>query len=211
MIRIAILGAECTGKSTLARTLSHRLTNSPVRAVWIPEVLRDWCDRQGRTPWAHEQVMIALEQRQQIAAASPCEFLLADSPPLMTAIYSDLYFSDRSLYPSALDHIRAQFRLVFLMGMDLHWVADGIQRDGPVMRQRVNSRLRQVLDEQRIEYAVIYGTGSARTDAAMRVIETHQNKPLSTPVTPTRPWIWHCDTCSDAQCEHRIFTNRLQL
>lgn len=210
MIAIAIVGAECTGKSTLARTLSHRLTNAPDRAVWVPEVLRGWCDRQGRTPLAHEQVMIAREQMQHIEAAPPCDFLLVDSPPLMTALYSDLYFADRSLYSTALIHIR-QFKLVFLMGMDLHWRADGIQRDGLLMRQRVNNRLRQVLDEQSIEYTVMYGTGSARTDVAMQVIENHLNKPRLAPATPSGPWAWHCDKCSDAQCEHRIFTSRLQL
>ena len=147
----------------------------------------------------------------QTQTARSCDFLLVDSPALMTAIYSDLYFSDKSLYPFALDHLRRHYQLTLLMGMDLKWVADGIQRDGPDMRQQVNHRLRQILDDALIPYTVIYGTGSARADSAMRAIHAIANTPnLSRPDTESA-WNWHCDNCSDAQCEYRLFTNRLQI
>ena len=210
MLKIAILGAECTGKSELAKTLSHRLSRGANKAVWIPEVLRDWCDREGRTPLAHEQSAIALEQMRQAETAPPCDFLLIDSPPIMTATYSDLYFSDQSLYPSALNDLR-QTQLTLVMGMDLKWVADGLQRDGPVMRQQVNLRLRQILDDALQPYTVIYGTGSARIDSALRAIEALARPPSLQPPTRGAAWAWHCDNCSDAPCEHRLFTDRLRI
>jgi nicotinamide riboside kinase len=210
MMKIAILGAECTGKSELAKTLSHRLSEGANKAVWIPEVLRDWCDREGRTPLAHEQSAIALEQMRLAETAPPCDFLLVDSPALMTALYSDLYFSDESLYPCALNDLR-RHQLTLVMGLDLEWVADGIQRDGPAMRQQVNYRLRQILDEALLPYTVIYGSGSARTDSAMRAINALANPPRLKPPTQSTAWVWHCDNCSDAQCERRLFTDRLQI
>lgn len=210
MMKIAILGAECTGKSELAKVLALRLSEGTSKALWIPEVLRDWCDQAGRTPLAHEQKAIVLEQMRLAQTAPPCDFLLMDSHPLMTALYSDLYFSDDSLYPCALSDLR-DTDLTLVMGLDLEWVADGIQRDGPAMRQQVNHRLRQILDEALLPYTVIYGSGSARTDSAVRAIEALANPPRLKPPTQSTAWVWHCDNCSDAQCERRLFTDRLQI
>ena len=61
--RIALLGAESTGKSHLATALAERLRSQGLSTVVVPEVLRGWCEREGRTPRAHEQAAIALEQR----------------------------------------------------------------------------------------------------------------------------------------------------
>jgi HTH-type transcriptional regulator, transcriptional repressor of NAD biosynthesis genes len=209
-MRVAILGPECTGKSVLAQTLAQRLSEDCRHAVWTPEVLREWCDREGRPPLAHEQIAVALEQMHRIEATPTCDFLLADTHPLMTAIYSDLYFSDTSLYPMALGHLR-QFDLTLLMGMDLDWIADGIQRDGPVMRQQVNTRLRHILDTESIPYTVIYGTGETRIECALQAISHHATPSHRKPTKDVKPWVWNCEKCSDAQCEHRIFTGKLQI
>jgi molybdopterin-guanine dinucleotide biosynthesis protein len=47
--RIALLGAESTGKTQLAQALGLRLQQQGLRVTVVPEVLREWCDRQGRT------------------------------------------------------------------------------------------------------------------------------------------------------------------
>ena len=50
-IRLAIVGAESTGKTTLAAALAPRLAKDcGLRVTWVPEVLRDWCQHMGRTP-----------------------------------------------------------------------------------------------------------------------------------------------------------------
>jgi Flp pilus assembly CpaF family ATPase len=46
-VKIAILGAECTGKTTLAQALATALDGCRGRAVWVPETLRDWCQQNG--------------------------------------------------------------------------------------------------------------------------------------------------------------------
>ena len=48
--RIALLGGECTGKSTLARALGARLG-----AQVVDERLRRFCDEMRRAPLASEQ------------------------------------------------------------------------------------------------------------------------------------------------------------
>ena len=65
--RIAIVGAESTGKSWLTQALAEviRLRGHAVHTV--DEVLRAWCDREGRTPHPHEQLGIAQAQAQAMA------------------------------------------------------------------------------------------------------------------------------------------------
>ena len=63
-IRIALLGAESTGKTALAATLAERLAqHTGWRCTWVPEWLRTWCDRAGRTPRRDEQRAIAEQQQ----------------------------------------------------------------------------------------------------------------------------------------------------
>ena len=66
--RIALLGAESTGKTHLAEALAERLRAQGQSALVISEVLRAWCERQGRTPHVHEQAGIALEQARRVLA-----------------------------------------------------------------------------------------------------------------------------------------------
>ena len=65
-LRVAIVGAESTGKSCLTQALALVLRdrNQPVQTV--DEVLRSWCDHAGRTPQQHEQLAIA--QQKALAA-----------------------------------------------------------------------------------------------------------------------------------------------
>ncbi len=206
-MRIAILGAECTGKTQLAHTLVQAL-NERGSASMVPEVLREWCAQQGRTPQSHEQQAIAEAQALQVQAAAPVDFLMADTSALMTAVYSDLLFHDSSLYSFALEQHRC-FDLTLLTGLDLVWKPDGVQRDGPHSQAPVDARLRQVLDAHAIAYAVVYGTGSERTQCALQAIHQHLQMPRQG--SPTEPaWQWSCEKCSDAVCEHRLFSRLVQ-
>ena len=47
---IGLLGAESTGKTTLAAELGRALAAGGRRVAVVPEYLREFCDRSGRTP-----------------------------------------------------------------------------------------------------------------------------------------------------------------
>jgi nicotinamide riboside kinase len=168
----------------------------------IPEVLRQWCDQQGRTPLAQEQSAIAQAQADLAEQAEGGDFLIADTSPLMTAIYSDVLFQDPSLYPFALNHHRI-YHHTLVTGLDLPWQADGIQRDGPAMRERVDARLRDVLQREGMGFSMVYGQGPQRLTSALAVLE-----PGASAIAKTSgAWRWLCDKCSDSDCEHRLFSD----
>lgn len=210
-MKIAILGAECSGKTTLAQRLAAELTHQGFSACFVSEALREWCDSNQRTPKANEQITIAKLQIQRIQDAPAVDYLIADTTALITAIYSELIFNDTSLYPLALKSQQG-FDLTFVMGLDLPWVADGIQRDGVAIQSAFDAKLRQVLQGQGIGFSVVYGTGDERFDNAMTAVAT-MSKAQHLPQEKTirqAPWQWVCDKCSDAQCEHRTFTALLE-
>lgn len=169
-LRVAILGAECTGKSELAQALAAHFAGLGRSVHTVPEVLREWCAAHGRTPLAHEQAAIAAEQARRVLAAPPTEVLIADTSPLMTAVYSDIYFGDTALYAAALTH-QQRFNVTLLASTDVPWVADGVQRDGLAQQQRVQARLREVLLAAQLPFHEVVGLGEARLRSALSGIQ----------------------------------------
>jgi nicotinamide riboside kinase len=205
-MKIALLGAESTGKTQLAQTLLQQLSPEYPGMVLVPEYLREWCDAHGRTPRAHEQPHIAQAQMQRIAAHPNAPLVLADTTPLMTAVYSDVLLGDPSLYALAVEQQRT-FNLTLVTALDLPWVADGLQRDGLVVRAKVDQRLREVLLQNGIGFSTVYGAGDARAQNALRAIQFA----LGAPSEPEyRKWQWPCEKCADPDCEHRLFSDLLK-
>lgn len=204
-MNIALLGAECTGKTQLAQDLVNRLQAEHPGTTWLPEHLRTWCDQQGRTPRPEEQAAIAATQwaqLQALAVSTPATGLvLCDTTPLMTAIYSDVLFGDHTLYEKAMEQQRS-FDLTLVTGLDLPWEGDGIQRSSAAMRARIDQRLREVLQANGLAYSSVYGTGEARVQNALQAITYSLGQ--RPPQAPSR-WKWLCDKCSDPDCEHRLF------
>jgi len=170
-VRIGIVGAESTGKTTLAAELASRLAqDTGLRVVWVPELLREWCDRAGRTPQAHEQAAILHAQHERIeAAAAMHDVVVCDTTALMTAVYSRLIFDDRSLDERAMA-LHSRMALTLLTALDLPWVADGHQRDGEQVRAPVDTLLRELLLAQRLPWAVIAGQGPERLERAVNAV-----------------------------------------
>ena len=169
---IAIVGAESTGKTTLAAALATRLAAETGRRVaWVPELLREWCAHSGRTPLAHEQASILRAQHERIdAAATAHDLVVCDTTALMTAAYSQIVFNDHSLDERAAQLHRRRVAVTLLTAIDLPWVADGLQREGPQVRGPVDDALRELMQRHGIDHAVISGQGDARVQHALMAV-----------------------------------------
>ena len=213
---VAIVGAESTGKSVLAHALADALAREfGLRCAVVDEYLRTWCEDQRRTPRVDEQRGIALEHARRIAAAAAqpgLDVLLCDTTPLMVAVYSDLLFDDRSLEPVARD-CQQRMDLTLLTSLDLPWVADGLQRDGPHVRAPVDARVRARLGDWGVTWSVVSGSGDARTagalDALRPLLRERGRHERSTGLLsrlqasregPPQPR-WVCERCDDPLCE----------
>jgi len=95
----------------------------------------------------------------------------------------------------------------------------------------VDNLIRQAMAKSQLPFKVIYGQDEARLNAALLAISqgiSNLNEPLdlkfSVPsLQPTQTQreasqyglnqgktAWRCDLCSDAECEHRLFSDLLK-
>jgi len=212
---IAIVGAESTGKSTLAVALAARVVEQTgLRCAVVGEFLREWCAREGRTPRVDEQVAIASTHQSRIeAAAAEHDVVVADTTPLMIALYSRMLFGDASLLPMALAAQR-RVDLTLLTALDLPWIADGLQRDGEHVRAPVDHAVRTLLTEHGLGWSVVGGQGPARLEQAFDAAS-----PLLAALAPPHTGLftrlaerdaampagrWVCEKCDIPDCEHAL-------
>jgi nicotinamide riboside kinase len=126
----------------------------------------------------------------------------------LAVLHPDICFEDHP--PLRISTLApAGYDLILLMGTDLPLQQSVESVENLESRKQVDLSLRRALDDQGISYSVIYGTGEARTRQAHNAIaalkgtggeNTHQ----------TTDWKWECDRCSDAACEHRLFSRLLK-
>ncbi|MEK9776312.1 MAG: ATP-binding protein [Quisquiliibacterium sp.] len=175
--RVGIVGAECSGKTCLARALAGEFD-----VPWVPELLREFCDLQGRPPRAKEQRELMREQiwreSQALKQASEhgASFLICDCTPLVTALYSQVLFEDESLLLEARAHQTA-YRVTLLTDVDIDWKPDGIQRDGEAARSRFDQVLRDRLRQYRIAHTLITGKPLDRLAKAKQVLRDLRDLP----------------------------------
>ncbi len=202
---VALLGAESTGKTTLALALRDALAAEGCAVAVVAETLREFCDDQRRTPRRDEQQAIADEQTRRIdAAAREHAVVIADTSALMIAVYSDQVFGDTSLYPFA-QAAHARCDLTLLTALDLPWRADGLQRDGPQVRAPVDAKVRAALARADIAYSVVFGSGAARLAAALACVRRALAPPAAARDDGSARWQWHCERCGEPACErHRV-------
>lgn len=190
---LVLLGAESTGKTWLADGLCHALAAEGHDAVQVPEYLREFCDWHGRTPMAGEQAAIGQEQTRRIAqAAGKHAIVIADTSALMTAVYSESLFGDPGLLAPAIS-TQSSYAATLLTALDLPWVADTHQRDGPGVRAQIDARLRVTLIGAALPFSVIHGQGEARLAAALAAVRSMLHPARADESGPR--WRWKCATC----------------
>jgi nicotinamide riboside kinase len=167
---ICIIGAESTGKTTLAQSLAAQFD-----CPWVPEFLRDFCESHQRTPTQYEQLLILKTQvvnevsAKVSARARNRPYVFCDTAPLLTAIYSDFVFGDKSLYARART-LHSRYALTLLLEPDIAWLADGMQREGAHVREPITNLIERELAAVNAPVARISGQGDTRIQLAIQTI-----------------------------------------
>lgn len=168
--RIAILGAESTGKSTLAAALAAHY-----QTVWVAEYLREFVESKQRTPWEEEQLPIAITQREREkkGEALARRFLFCDTSPLMTAVYSEHYFGQADAELNALAGLH-DYVATIVTAPTTPWIPDGLQRESDSVRQQIHARLLRKLDGGGIKYLLVDGSTQQRISQIASYLAQHK-------------------------------------
>jgi len=167
-LRIAILGAESSGKSTLAAALAEHY-----QTAWVPEYLREFVDAHQRVPREEDQYAIALTQltRENDAALRANRFLFCDTTPLMTALYSKVYWGRVDAQLAELDSVH-EYALTLVTAPDGPWLPDGLQRESEAVRQSVHALVLANLNVRGIAYTVVSGDPAHRMEQVVSLLAT---------------------------------------
>jgi NadR type nicotinamide-nucleotide adenylyltransferase len=164
--KIAVVGPESTGKSTISAQLAEHYNT-----VWVPEYARGYCEAlQAPCTWQDEINMfygqLALE-KELLPRAN--KILICDTTFITVKIWSDHIFGRAP--QEVLDALpRHQYDLYLLMDIDLPWEEDPL-RDFPHLREHFMEVWHKELKELDARYEVISGTEAERFNNATRVID----------------------------------------
>lgn len=168
--RIAVVGPESTGKSTMVYMLAHDLGVS-----YITEYGRTYTEKVTKCADLQVDDFFHIAEKhndnlleKHIVNRRP--WLLADTEAITTKLFGEMYlkgYKDTRVD----DIIRYQwFDLYLLMDIDVPWIDDGT-RDFPNDRQRHFNMIKAELDRLGRKYVVIKGDWDERLDSAKKEIE----------------------------------------
>jgi NadR type nicotinamide-nucleotide adenylyltransferase len=164
--KIAIVGPESTGKSTISAYLAKHY-----QTIWVPEFARGYCEKLTEPPtWQDEINMfygqLALEN-ELLPKAN--KLLICDTTFITVKIWSDYTFGKSP--QEVLDELpKHPYDLYLLLNIDLPWEEDPL-RDFPHMREHFMEVWHKELQALNAKYVVISGTDKERYESAVEAID----------------------------------------
>lgn len=168
--RIAIVGPECTGKTSLATQLA-----SIYKTTWVPEFARTFLEKLERPYTASDLIDIArgqvdLEDR---LAPNADTLLICDTNLLVIKIWSE--FKYNTCHPWILENVLSRYYdLYFLTDIDMPWEEDP-QRENPEQREELFCLYKKALDDMKVKYILLSGNEERRIEKALAAIKELQN------------------------------------
>lgn len=165
-LKIAIVGPESTGKTTLAAALAVHY-----QTTFVPEIARNWLQQLGRNYKREDLAELAKLQsdaEDALLANSP-SILIADTTLSVIRIWSEYKYGAADPEIVSQEEKRA-YDLTLLTDADLDWEADPL-RENPNDRMDIFSAYYRHLIRQNRDFSVIFGHGDERFQRAVRIID----------------------------------------
>jgi NadR type nicotinamide-nucleotide adenylyltransferase len=176
LLRVCLIGPECTGKTTLAEKLSRHF-NAP----WVPEFAREYAARVARELTADDVEPIARGEMALIDAAPNEGLAILDTDLISTVVYARHYYGH---CPEWIER-EAKARmcdLYLLTDIDLPWVPDSL-RDSAAPRESLYEQFAQKLKDYDANVVTITGD---RLTAAIKQLDSLRDRPPATAYNPRR-------------------------
>lgn len=164
--RVAVLGGESSGKTTLCAALAERFATQ-----WVPEYGRErWVEKNGVLDY-DDMLHIGRMQRarEDERALSAHRWLFCDTTPMTTHFYSLDLFGQAAQELETLAATR--YDAVFLCAPDFPFIQDGTRRDTD-FRRRQHKWYQDQLSQKQMHYTVLPGSLEARLEQASSLLLT---------------------------------------
>ncbi len=165
LIKIAVVGPESTGKSTISAQLA-----SHYNTVWVPEFARGYCAKLTEPCTWQDELNMFQGQLDLEAATVPLanKLLICDTTFLTVKIWCDHMFgrSPQQVIDQLFTH---SYDFYLLMDIDLPWVEDPL-RDFPELREHFMEVWKSELIALNATYSVISGSKEHRFQNAVAAV-----------------------------------------
>jgi NadR type nicotinamide-nucleotide adenylyltransferase len=164
--KIAIVGPESTGKSTMSAFLAKHY-----QTIWVPEFARGYCEKLTEQPTWQDEINMFYGQLTLEDELLPeaNKILICDTTFITVKIWSDQMFGRSP--QEVLDELpKHPYDLYLLLNIDLPWEEDPL-RDFPDMREHFMDVWYKELQALNARYVVISGTGTERYNSAVAAID----------------------------------------
>ena len=182
--RVALLGGESSGKTTLARALAAAL-----HTLWVPEYGRQRWEELRETLSVDELVQVGRTQvaweldHAQQAAQRGASWLVCDTTPLTTLQYCSCdHVHDHQQAPTELQVLaQRRYDLTVLCEPDFAFVQDGCRRDDG-FRNAQHAWTLARLAEMGVQPLAVHGSVQARVAQVLTALNTLQRRPSASQV-----------------------------
>jgi NadR type nicotinamide-nucleotide adenylyltransferase len=171
LLRVVLIGPECTGKTSLAADLAAHFG-----VPWSREHAREYVERHGQVLSYRDVDAIARGQLAgedaavARATAERARLVILDTDLVSTMVYSRHYYGDCPPWVER-EAQRRRGGLYLLHHTDVAWVADGLQREQPERRQELFALFKATLERLDVPSAEIHGSWPERRQRALVAIE----------------------------------------
>ncbi|OFX88577.1 MAG: hypothetical protein A2W99_09265 [Bacteroidetes bacterium GWF2_33_16] len=166
--RIVIIGPESTGKTELAQYLAGQFNT-----VYVPEYARKYIEDLNRP---YNFADIETIARKQIELGEEYDLkanmiLFFDTYLIITKVWFNVVFKR---IPEWLDDAikKSDIDLFLLCDTELPWIPDKVRENGGKMREKLFDMYKYELQHYGFKFAIITGTGDARFNNALKIVQT---------------------------------------
>jgi nicotinamide riboside kinase len=170
-IKVAITGAESTGKSTLSEALAIHY-----RSISIPEFSRSYIENLEHS-YTYEDVEFIAQKQIEIE-----QNILPDKSPvffdtwlIITKVWFDFVYGKRPLWLDSYIE-NSNIDLFLVCDIDLPWVYDPVRENGGENRKILHDIYIDHLKNFGFNYRIVSGEGEERIKNAIRFVDQLTNQ-----------------------------------
>ncbi|MFI5218532.1 MAG: AAA family ATPase [Bacteroidia bacterium] len=168
IIRIAFIGPESTGKTTLCKSLTEYF-----KTVCVPEYAREYMEKLNR-PYTLNDILITSKEQlllEEKLIVKANRFIFSDTELITAKIWCEDVFETCPNW--ILEKIiETQYDLYLLTMPDLPWRYDPV-RENPQRRAHFFNLYKNELETRNFEHEIISGVGDARFQNVLNFIQKH--------------------------------------
>jgi NadR type nicotinamide-nucleotide adenylyltransferase len=169
--RVCLLGAESTGKTTMAAALAERF-----ETVWVPEYGRGYTEegREPGAPWRSIELVHIVRIQGWLEGelgSQAKRLLVCDTDAFTTSVFHDVLVGGPQ--PAELrDAVaRERYDLFLLCGTDVPFVQDGWRDERARTRLEMHERYRRFLEERHERWLLLEGDHETRLATASAAVD----------------------------------------